>query len=315
MAEAGDGPPAHWLATVRARAPWLLGTNRPASRPPTLPAAPSVPRYPAAEPVAGTVDPSTDRPAAAVVYKEGKAPNATADPPGRAPSRSFRPPAPVLAPGRLPEQPAARVGAPAQPERGHRPAPGPRTSPAGLPDDRGRKSLLAPPLPAESSPTPRSPRRDPGAGATVVEPNPLPTLGPPHAHRLVSPPGPAAHQSEALPPPDSPPTRADVGVGRPAGESGRFVRVELPEAPRLDRSRPAAARFLPPVWDGRTSEDVSRTNDAAADAAVDDRWPQLPEWEWQSWQMDPIQRQLREWARKDRLTAEQAGSSWSGLRF
>jgi hypothetical protein len=314
MAEAGGGPPAHWLATVRARAPWLLGTPRPLGRPPRRQYVPPVTRYPLVARVAGTPGPSTDRGAALGVYKEGKVPNATADSHERRSPGSVRPASAVLASGRLPEQPAARARTSPEPDRGDRPA-APQTSPASRPDDQARKSLLMPPLPAESSPARRGPGHDPGTGPTAVEPKPVLILRPPQAQRPGNPPGRAAHQSDSPPPPDAPAAPPDVGQGGSAGEAGRFIRADLLEPARLDRSQPATATFLPPVWDGRTRENVSRTSDAAADAAVDDRWPQLPEWEWQSWQMNPIQRQLREWARKDRLTAEQAGSSWSGLRF
>jgi hypothetical protein len=322
------GPPAHWLATVRARAPWLLAGDRLTARPAAVRRPMVSSTRPQRQAGGGVnrpqprVPPGTSDPRVRDVYdvyKEGDAENASGQ--VSKPSRP-RPEGPTgdgSDSGFVAQRPASEP----DPARGGKPDDRPVTEPESARPAHGGERRHRPLLTAPMSSLPDRSSVDRTAGTTrpaapIIKPAPTP-----------------ARSAESRPPvlsadwntdPETVPTstvpnptrRATVPVSwfredrrsePPGGSSGQLTHPEEPPRP--------AARFLPAAWGEPTRESrvprVNHLDEEAADA--DGRWPQLPDWQGQLWQMDPIQRQLQEWSRRNRLAAEQAGSSWSGPPF
>ncbi len=301
----GDGPPAHWLATVRAKAPWLLARQPSSHRivvlRPAVPVALSGPEQTPSEGRRTRVDSN----AVNVVYKEGDARNATPNREVRTPSERVRlrapPPRLALDQGlkrstgagsevdRRPEYRAAPAGEKSPGER--LPNSGPSARLPVLDSSRELDLSVSPvivPLtaPAASNEPPR---------AVTTRPQPPAAGLTPRAFQSGS--------SQARP--SHPRPRQAVTTGPPH---------QRPAAPAMAEgtTRPAT-RFQPVLWGEREPQHPVQPVSPAGDSeSAEDPWPQLPEWGWQQWQMDPIQRQFREWDRRARLKAEQAGSSWSG---
>ena len=325
LADSIDGPPAHWLATVRAKAPWLLAEQR--YRPRAVVLRPAVPAAPEQTP-APDPGPQQDPRPANVVYKERNARNATPKPGERTPPEPVRLRAP--SPGPSPAQGLERsspAGSPAEHHPPYRPVqpekssrgrefPGWEKAPGGqrplgretTPDGQRPPSPGAPARP-QSSERSREGSREltlkvpPTAPAEQGErPRAAMTSAQLHgggnvprvfqSHPIEARPGPRPHQV----PPTGPPQPRPVESARP------------------EESRRPTARFHPVLWGERGREYPAQSESAtdSTNGLAEDPWPQLPEWGWQQWQMDPIQRQFRELDRRARLRAEQAGSSWSG---
>lgn len=293
-----DSPPEHWLQAVRAKAPWLLAAKWAGHR-----RAPVLMMTPEQTP--SEVAPETQSaPRSNVVYKERKDRNATANPvtlspqePDRTPLFGSQPESDVAS-----RPPVATVSAS---RSSHRPV-------SSHQDTEARRRVVARPT------CPESP--GPAGRGSVLEPGPTPSAPNRHALPEVRPvlicapaetESPAA-QDTSRPPKEDPPRKHPA-----AAESASIIRPERQLAAAPGEELRPSARFLPPVWSDPTGEQRGRWVDGGESSkeSTDDRWPELPDWGWQQWQMDPIQRQFREWNRKVRLAAEQAGSSWSGPLF
>ena len=86
--------------------------------------------------------------------------------------------------------------------------------------------------------------------------------------------------------------------------------------PTGQRSPPA--NFGPAVWvaPDRATDPISESARPTGVVAneITEGWPELPEASPIEWQSDEIRMPLPGWSPRDRLAAEQAGSSWSGRR-
>lgn len=327
-ADSTEGPPAHWLEAIRAKAPWLLAGQRPGHRTAVLrPTVPPASWHPEQTPARGP-EFDQDEHATNVVYKEREALNATSN-------RGERTP-PELVRSRVPSQRPAPTEDLERPSRGesrgdHRPQyqtikaekpPGAQPPPRLEKPAGGQQPRLEKPPAGQQPPKPRvagPPQLSEGlrglalkvsqvvlplitaAGRSKLSQAVVTPAEPPrsdHALRVFQDnptearSSPRAHQA----PPTGPPQR-------------RAAESAWPE----EKGRPSA-RFHPVQWGERGRESSARQERPAdgANGMEEDPWPQLPEWGWQQWQMDPIQRQFREWDRRARLEAEQAGSLWSG---
>jgi hypothetical protein len=312
-----DGPPAHWLEAIRARAPWLLAGQRFSQRGPVL--RPLVPRAscdPEQTPAPGR-ELAPDRRRANVVYKEGDRGNATPKLEERTPPEPIRPRSPT--PRRAPLKPAERSSLPESRDQSH------PQSRIGKPE---KPAGSRPPSPGISAAFPLA--EGWGDSAPTILQATVPLTAPEQTRS-----SPPAHQVPPAGPPERRPTQSvpaeprrghapsvfqdGPSEARPslrphqAESSGRAERNPTESARTEERSRPSI-RFHPVQW-GERGREYPAQPERPADSAnemVEDPWPQLPEWGWQQWQMDPIQRQFQEWDRRGRLKAEQAGSSWSG---
>jgi hypothetical protein len=314
VVEPDDGPPAHWVETVRAKAPWLLTgarSPRPGSPVHRLPVTHSRPEQkPAPSRLQAPRDPRPN-----VVYKEGERPNATIKWEDRSPLEPVQSPAAYDPPEPASAEPDSSLSS-----RSGRNAPrspvveaGPELQRRVVPGDRD--NLHPPPGPREARgfdrrqrPTPSAPPATPPSTGPVMYVQPgVPMSSPPERE--------ATHPSTTAPVRLAPPRSVARLVDLPPTSLEGSGPTE-PAAISHDRRR-SAPPFLPAVWSGPTREYPKTQTNVVEDEATgaDDLWPELPEWGWQQWQVDPIQRQLQEWNRRSRLMAEQAGSSWSGQLF
>jgi hypothetical protein len=170
------------------------------------------------------------------------------------------------------------------------------------------------PAPALRAPAHCEPPQNRGDPARRIRPMPLTVpADPPEQLRAGALPSVESHADHA------PPlsygkqieARSAQWMPRDASTSSAGRKPSDPAWSEAERAPPS--RFLPVVWPESRREAPARVEIESSSSAKEDPWPPLPEWTWQQWQTDPIQRQLREWDRRVRLTAEQAGSSWSGL--
>ncbi len=295
--EAGPegGPPAHWLATVRARAPWLLARDRLVMRHAMHRRPPVVPVQPAQTASDG-------------------------------PRHTRHPTAPVIDTGATGVGKATARLESAIPSRpGHQKAAIPTSGPAL------GKPAPTPPVPAPlkrpSAPLIRSPepaRRQENAPAAQAMPTSSHSRAP---SVVVAVPVDSAYSHQAPHPTDerlgTSSVRASAAwegaAARSNAQPARFERESSPASigKQQERARSEDGRlatsFLPVKWSRETPEHQRGTNSDSEwdDPANTGSWPALPEWGWQLWQTNPIQRLLQESVRQDRLRAEQAGSSWS----
>lgn len=310
-AEPDPGPPPHWLETVRSRAPWLLVGDRFTARKMALRRPVPHSGRPLREmgPEGSRPEPPIPPPVADV-YKERDGEKATGEIAGRSRPRPARPRGDDSVRGPVADRSAA--GPPvrtAGPDARRVPAPD-SALPAQGSEGAGGRVLRA----REATPLSRAPSGRPPVKALPVGPRPAPA---------------AIRSAEPSPPAPSAGSSSDLETTRPAGvpsPTPRNPTVPWPDEGRRDRphhrspsqAAPAdqpgrpAAKFLPTVWEEPRQSRAPRVNHFDGEAGdADGRWPRLPEWGWQPWQTDPIQRQLQEWSRHHRLAAEQAGSSWS----
>jgi hypothetical protein len=315
VVEPDDGPPAHWVETVRSKAPWLLtGARWPRPESPVrrLPVTrPNPEQKPAPSRLQAPRDPRPN-----VVYKEGDRLNATRKREDRSPLEPVQ--------SRVandPPEPASPEPDPAAPKRRQgRTAPSsaivePELEPQGRVASGGQENLLPSPGPREArgfarqqSPTLSAPPATPPSTGPVRYVQTGASMSSPRKRE-------ARHPSTTAPVRLAPPRSVARSVDLPP-TSLDGSRPTEPAAISHARRR-SAPPFLSAVWNGLAREYPKTQTDVVEDEATgtDDLWPQLPEWGWQQWQVDPIQRQLQEWNRRSRLMAEQAGSSWSGRLF
>jgi hypothetical protein len=311
-----DGPPEHWLALIRAAAPgFSLGRapirlpvrrgprgtteNRGATEgelraesaaeagvelfgalPSSAPAIQSDPEAPGADadaraPSAGEVR-GRDR------AEAGGRRGADA-PPGASPARPPRPPEAAAA-----SKPQSR-------------APSPR--PTGTRGVRVAPSFRPPP-PNRSRP--QTPITRPQAAIKRERGDPIPLVVPDEHDS-------SEDDRPVLPVPTTwsafdqvPPAREPPGLGEPGGGHSS---PELPGLLEHGRST-GPAGHAPGVAAAARSKPVRAT----IDADESDPWPELPGLEWPQWH-DDLTTLLREELRRQRLRAEQAGSSWSAPPF
>jgi hypothetical protein len=323
--EAELGPPAHWLAAVRSRAPWLLAGNRLTARPAGVrrPMGGSVrhPREGVARGRSQSQVPAPGEPRVGDVYKEGEAEKTSAE---AAKSSRSRPVGPAGDTSTSVERAVAR-----------RPAPSPDPVKAGESEDMSGPEPEVPapahgeerrhrPFLFASEPPVADRRSHDGTRATNRPPasqsRPEPVwIRSAESRRPPLPDG-ASIGAEAVPTPNTPGPgpRGPVGHHWVREDGSQKLRGQAPEGSPGQLMHPngqslPAAKFLPASWGEPAREiripGVNHDDDETADA--DHRWPRLPESGWQPWQTDPIEGQLREWNRRNRLAAEQAGSSWS----
>jgi hypothetical protein len=300
--EPDEGPPAHWLETVRSKAPWLLTGGRwprPESPVRRLPVTQPTPKQkPAPSRLQG---PGHGVPN--VVYKEGDRPNATRKREDRSLSEPVRSP------------PAADRMAPAAPG----PGPSAKERQGGDASSRGVSEAGPSPSPGTREPRGLASRRSSALSAPPVLPSSTaPVMSVQPGASIFSPLEPEARRPPATAPirPAPPPSGAR-SVESVESVPSRLGGPRSTEPPAVSHDRRPAPRFFPTILSGPAREYPKTQADGVEEEATvsDDLWPQLPEWGWQQWQVDPIQRQLQEWNRRGRLTAEQAGSSWSGRLF
>lgn len=269
------GPPEHWLAAIRAKAPWLLKDGRIAS--PTPPLGPG----------------QSDSSARGQVHRDPHlAVRETPRPPSSARPGSARGWA------RSPQLiVSARRDELDRGENGVAPAVSVHRSPefvSGSPVQPTEPSVAEPV--SRSRPLPARPAgRVAGARPVVVSRR---RIGLP----IRSHDGPVGSEPEVGFSLGTPPALAATSLEprRPNASVEQLRPKPTPEA-GIDRPTIEAVGIAPSVEEAR----------AVPPAAETDRWPQLPEVDPRSWQTEPIPLSLPGWSRQDRLTAEQAGSSWS----
>jgi hypothetical protein len=310
-----DGPPAHWLATVRARAPWLLVGDRASRRSvPRRPLVRSVQRGPEVNALRAEGPP--DEVGSPVVRPSG-GPARAASP---APS-SGRPgrPSPVSLLQSVPEAPSRQVPSAGPMSRPAADTPQPTRreppNPAGFPPV-SRGVGISEPRPVLRSPARRAAASEPSSGSSGRTGSRVSDGGAPSA--AAAPPRLSGQPRER---PNRAATDATAPPWRDAPAAPPATVVVGHKPPGRDASRgaaPIAAQtrtlwLLPPTWPAPEHAEPARVPAPADHVSTpdDDRWPGLPDTEWELWQTSEIESPLPGSRRADRLRAEQAGSSWS----